>query len=155
MAFEFTFNDPFTKQDGTGYGYIHLFLINFHDQFVRVDVLNYVSRAAYLVQAQPLNGQSFIVPKEGLPALDDQQRRLFKREDDSYVLEEQKDDPAATPVVPTFPAIPPAMEYVASVVVPEGGLPPGTKLVDYIGLQLYLLLKSRPEFAATVIVDIG
>lgn len=155
MAFQFSFTDPYDKINKTGYGYIYLFLINFKDQFVRVDVLNYVSREAYLANAQPLDGKTLIVPKEGLPALDDQQRRLFKRPDNTYVLEENKDDPSATVIVPTYPEVPPALLYVDSVAAPPGGLPEGTKLVDYIGLQLYLLLKSRPEFAASTIIDLG
>lgn len=145
---------PFTKGESDDYRYIDLFQLTFRRQELRMDTLNYVDKAAFLADAQDLGGTSFILPKEGLPALDDQQRRLHKKVDGTYVLESEKDNPDAATVVPTYPEVPPMMQFVMSIVAPPGGLPEGTPIFGPVMVAMYNLLASRPEFAGSTVVDV-
>lgn len=154
MALTKTIVVPFTKGESNDYRYIDLFQLTFRRQELRMDTLNFVDKAAFAADAQDLGGTSFILPKEGLPAMDNQQRRLFKKVDNTYVLESEKDNPDAATVVPTYPEVPPMMEFVMSIVAPPGGLSEGTPIFGLIMVAMYNLLASRPEFAGSKVVDV-
>ena len=154
MALQKTITVPQTGATSSSYQWISLFQLRFDNQTFRMDTLDYASKAAYEANSVPIGGTSFVLPKDGLPALDDQQRRLFKKPDNTYVLESEKDNPDATPVTPTYPEVPPMMQFILSIVAPPGGLPEGTPIFGLIMVAMYNLLASRPEFAGTTIVDV-
>lgn len=156
MALTKTVTVPQTGETSESYQYVDLFQLRFRpgQQHFRMDTINYASKTAYGSNAVPLDGTTFVLPENGLPALDDQLRRLFKREDNTYVLESEKDNPEATSVIPTYAEVPPMMQFVMSIVAPPGGLPEGTPIFGLIMVAMYNLLATRPEFAGCKVVDI-
>lgn len=154
MALQKTIINPYSALETTTYQWISLFQLRFDNQTFRMDTLDYASKTAYLSNSIPLSGTSFTLPKEGLPALDSQKRRLFKKPDNTYVLEEEKDNPDAATVVPTYPEILPMIQYIMTVVAPPGGLPEGTPIFGVLLAEMYKLLASRPEFEGCTVVDV-
>lgn len=155
MAFDLTVTNPLTNTSTTGYGYIGFMALDFDGQVGRLLIKTYLSKNDWLAGGKAIEARGFPLPKEGYPALNADKKELFKKPDNTYVLASEKDNPDAQAQTATYPEIPPFMQFIYSVVAPPGGLPAGTAIIDYIGLQLYLMLKTRPEFADATIVDIG
>ena len=154
MALTKTIVNPFTKEESSNYSWIDLFQLSFSRQEFRMDTLNFIDKAAYAAGGMPLDGTTFVLPKDGLPALNAERQRLHKKVDNTYVLESEKDDPDAETVVPTYPEVPPMLQFVMSIVAPPGGLPEGTPIFGLIMVAMYNLLATRPEFAGSKVVDV-
>lgn len=155
MATQKTVTNPYdVTQTLTEYGWISLFQVRFDNLTCRIDTLNYASKAAYAAGSPPLGGKSIVIPAEGLPALDADQNRLFKKPDNTYVLDSEKDNPDAQAVVPTWAEVPPMMTFLLSIVAPTGGLPEGTPIFGYLMAYFYNFLVSRPEYVGCSVVDI-
>lgn len=156
MALTKTIVVPQTGEPSQAYQVIDLFQLRFgNTQAFRMDTLDYASKAAFESGvAIPLGATTFLLPKEGLPALDDHKRPLHKREDGTYVLREEKDKLDALAIVPKWKEVPPMLEYVMSVVTPPGGVPEGVPIFNLLLKEMYSLLASRPEFEGATVVDV-
>lgn len=155
MATQKTITNPIdVTQTLTEYGWMCLFQTRFDTQDLRMDCLNFAGKAAYVAGSPPIGSKSVIIPKDGLPALDDQLRPLFKKPDNTYVLATEKDNPDALAVVPTYAEVPPMMTFLLSIAAPAGGLPEGTPIFGFLMAYFYNFIVTRPEFAGCTVVDI-
>lgn len=154
MALETPFTNRHTKELETLYQYIDLFQTRFSAQQLRIDTLDFQGKQGFEVNGDPVKGTSFVLPQEGLPALDADKRPLFKRENGTYVLREEKDNPDAETVTPTWAEVPPMMEFLLGIVAPPGGIPEGTPIFYFLMNWFYNFLPTRPEFAEAKVVDL-
>lgn len=154
MALTKTIVVPFTQENSENYSWIDLFQLSFSRQEFRMDTLNFASKEAFAAGGVPLDGTTFVLSKDGLPALNAEKQRLFKKVDNTYVLETEKDDPDAATVIPTYPEVPPMLQFVMSIVAPPGGLPEGTPIFGPVMVAMYNLLASRPEFIGSKVIDV-
>lgn len=160
MATQKTITNPYdVTQQITEYGHISLFQAKFdasnlQNNQLRIDTTDFAGKAAFLAGSPPLYGKSVVIPVEGIPAMDEQKRRLYKRENGTYVLENDKEDPNAQVIIPTYAEVPPVMDFLRGIVAPEGGIPAGTPLFDYIMGVIYNFIVTRPEYQGCTVVDI-